>query len=74
MPKEYNRNVLEVIRITRSMMLLADKGDQDREDEGCGVMYGTLRDAAFKLRKLAEKEREEHILADCWDCDVIQEK
>ncbi len=68
-PKEDNENILSVIRQTREMMLLADKGDLERKDDGCGVLYGTLRDAAYKLRELAEKERDEHIRMNCWDCD-----
>lgn len=73
MPKEYNENILAVIRMTREMMLLADKGDLERGDDGCGVLYGTMRDAAYKLRKLAEKERDEHISTGCWDCDSQRE-
>jgi hypothetical protein len=32
------------------MIRLADQGDADREDTGCGVLYGVLRDAAFKIQ------------------------
>jgi len=43
------------------MIRVADKGDIDREDTGCGILYGVLRDTAYKLKKLAEQERENHI-------------
>jgi hypothetical protein len=43
------------------MMVLADQGDKDRNDSGCGALYGTLRDSAYKLRKMAEEEREKHV-------------
>lgn len=66
MQEPSNENILSVIRVSREMMLLADKGDMDRKDDGCGVLYGTLRDAAYKLRKLAEKERDAHISAGKW--------
>jgi len=45
-----NLNIVKVIRLSRDMMLLADLGDQSRLDGSCGVLYGTLRDSAYKLR------------------------
>ena len=47
-------------------MLLADKGDIDREDTGCGILYGVLRDSAYKLKKLAEIEKKRHIAKGYW--------
>jgi hypothetical protein len=49
------------------MIELADQGDADREDTGCGVLYGVLRDSAYKIRQLAEKERERHRAKGWWD-------
>ena len=43
------------------MIDLANQGDIDREDTGCGVLYGILRDSAHKIRKIAEQEKEAHI-------------
>lgn len=48
------------------MLNLADKGDAVREDDGCGILYGVVRDAAFKIRKLAEAERQAHIKKGWW--------
>ncbi len=48
-------------------MLLADRGDETRDDPSCGVLYGTLRDAAYKLRHLAEEEIQVHKSAGHWD-------
>ena len=39
------------------MIDLADQGDVDREDNGCGILYGVLRDSAYQLKKLAEEEK-----------------
>ena len=49
------------------MLQLADQGDADREDVGCGVLYGMLRDAAFKIKQLAEVEKETHIRKGRWN-------
>ncbi len=51
------------------MMLLADRGDENRQDRSCGVLYGTLRDSAYKLRSLAEQEIDIHKSAGLWDPD-----
>ena len=48
------------------MIWLADQGDTDREDNGCGILYGVLRDSAYKLKKLAEEERDNHIRKGWW--------
>jgi len=45
---------------TYKMMELADEGDSNREDVGCGVLFGTVRDCAYKIQSLAELEIAEH--------------
>ena len=52
------------------MIELADKGDADREDIGCGIIYGILRDSAYKLKQLAEKEKTAHMEKGWWDADA----
>ncbi|MBI5844681.1 MAG: hypothetical protein HZB23_08440 [Deltaproteobacteria bacterium] len=51
-------NLKRVIAICYQMLELADHGDHERNDPGSGVVYGALRDAAYKVRRLAEKELE----------------
>ncbi len=51
------------------MIDLANRGDIDREDVGCGILYGTMRDAAYKLKLLAENEKEKHIKKGWWNRD-----
>jgi len=65
--KVYNLNVQKVIRLSRDMMVLADEGDNNRQDRSCGVLYGTLRDSAYKLRDLAEQEKQLHLKNGIWD-------
>ena len=64
-----NKNIIKVLRLSRDMMLLADRGDENRQDRSCGVLYGTLRDSAYKLRSLAEQEIDIHKDAGLWDPD-----
>jgi hypothetical protein len=59
-------NIQRTLDLTREMITLADQGDASREDTGCGILYGVLRDAAYKLRQLAEKEKERHQAKGWW--------
>lgn len=63
----FNENLLRTVRLTREMLALADEGDRDRNDDSCGIIYGILRDTAYRLRKLAEQECEKHKGAGKWD-------
>ena len=69
MAKPCNKNIVRVLRLSRNMMLLADKGDESRRDSSCGVLYGMLRDNAYKLRTLAEEEINLHKQAGIWDVE-----
>ena len=71
--KPYNANIIRVLRLTREMIILADEGDENRRDTSCGVLYGVLRDTAYQLRKLAEKEKEIHIESKYWDIEEENE-
>ena len=64
--KPCDESIRETIGLAEKMLKTADKGDAVREDNGCGVLYGVLRDSAFKIKKLAETEREAHIKKGWW--------
>lgn len=64
--KACDRNIKSTLRLAAEMIKLANKGDVDREDNGCGIMYGILRDSAYKLKQLAEAEKEKHIKKGWW--------
>ena len=68
-----NQNVVRVLRVSQEMMLLADRGDKTRQDISCGVLYGTLRDSAYKLRQLAEQEVQIHKNAGIWDTTRVHQ-
>ena len=48
------------------MIELAIKGDAEREDVGCGVLYGILLDSAHRIKKIAEQEKDAHIAKGWW--------
>jgi hypothetical protein len=63
-------NIKKILQLTDQMIQLAEMGDAQREDTGCGILYGVLLDSAYKLKKLAEKEKENHIKKGWWKNDI----
>lgn len=70
--KPCNLHIVKTLKLVDEMIILADLGDADREDNGCGILYGVLRDSAFKLRKLAEEEKQNHIRKGWWTEEGMQ--
>lgn len=64
--KPCDENILKVIGLADEMITLADEGDALGADTGCGVLYGVLRDSAYRIKKLAEEERAAHINKGWW--------
>jgi len=60
-------SIRKTLVLVETMLELADEGDDVREDSGCGVLFGVLRDSAFKLKRLAEVERDAHIRKGWWE-------
>lgn len=63
----YNENLVRALQLTREMLALADEGDRDRVDDSCGIVYGVLRDAAYRVRGLVEKECDRHRRSGRWE-------
>jgi hypothetical protein len=69
MGQPHNENLTRTLRLTREMLALADEGDRDRNDDSCGIVYGVLRDAAYRIRALAEEECGRHKRSGKWDAE-----
>jgi len=63
-------DIKKTLQLTDKMIELAEMGDAEREDTGCGILYGVLLDSAYKLKRLAEKEKENHIKKGWWKNDI----
>ena len=66
MMKPCDESIKKTLKLVEDMLGLADEGDAVREDTGCGVLYGVIRDSAYKIKKLAEAERDAHINKGWW--------
>jgi hypothetical protein len=62
-----NECLKKTLDLAELMLQVADEGDAVRQDVGCGVLYGVLRDSAYRIRKLAEAERQAHIRKGGWE-------
>ena len=67
MTSHFNENLVQVRQLASQMLALAERGDLHRNDTSCGILYGILRDTAYRLGKLADEECEKHRLAGKWD-------
>ncbi len=64
--KPCDQNIQKTIALANDMIKLASRGDEDREDNGCGILYGIVLDSAYKIKKIAEEEKEAHIKKGWW--------
>ena len=68
--KKCDKNIAETIQLARQMIALAQRGYEQQEDPGCGVLYGILLDSGYRLLELAEKEKEAHIQKGWWNNSI----
>ncbi len=61
-----DRIIRKTLELAERMKAIADEGDAVREDVNCGVLYGILRDSAFKIARLAEEEKAAHMRKGLW--------
>jgi hypothetical protein len=67
--KPCDQNLKKTLDLVNQMIHLSNQGDMDREDSGCGILYGVLRDSAYKLKRLAEEEKSAHQKKGWWNED-----
>jgi hypothetical protein len=65
--RDCNQHILQALELARRLTILADQGEGAAEDDSCVVLYGVVRDCAYRIRRLAEREREAHIARGLWD-------
>jgi len=65
--KKCDINLVQTIELARQMIALAQTGYEQREDPGCGVLYGILLDSGYRILDLAQKERQAHMQKGWWE-------
>lgn len=61
-----NAAIQRALGLAEALRHLADEGDGEREDSGCGVLFGVIRDCAYKIKNLAEIEKHRHTAQGRW--------
>ena len=64
--KPCDKSIQKTLEMVKTMLEVADRGDAVREDTGCGILYGVVRDSAYRIKKLAELEKAAHIKKGWW--------
>ena len=70
--KKCDKNIASTIKLAHEMIALAQKGYEQQEDPGCGVLYGILLDSGYRILDLAEKEKNAHIQKGWWEETVTK--
>lgn len=65
--KKCNEHILKALELSRQLFILSDEGEADATDNSCRVLYGIIRDAAYKIKNQAQKEREMHETLGKWE-------
>ncbi len=55
-----DRNLEKALDLAQKLLELADQGDAERQDIGCGIVFGTIRDCGYKIRSQVESEMAKH--------------
>jgi rubrerythrin len=64
--KQCDINLVQTIDLAQAMIKLAQTGYEQREDPGCGILYGILLDSGYRLLDIAQKEKQAHINKGWW--------
>ena len=56
MDNQSNKYILKALEIANSLLGLANNEDALRDDASCGILFGVMRDCAYKIRRQAERE------------------
>jgi hypothetical protein len=55
-----NQSIINILELTDSMLKLGNRGIEEQADDNCGILFCVLRDYAFSLKQMAEKELGQH--------------
>ena len=47
-------DVIEAIELSEGMLRIADRGMQDCDEDDCIILYGAIRDCAYRIKRLVK--------------------
>jgi len=67
MKKACNSFIERAMGLAQELVLLADEGEAVSEDNSCVLLFGIVRDCAYRVRRQAQGERERRRLLGLWE-------
>lgn len=67
MARTDNKYIRRSLDAAKELTILADEGEARCRDDGCAVLYGIIRDCAYKIRRHAEDEKSRHRRLGLWE-------
>jgi len=55
-----HNNIVKALKIAEALMDTANKGEATSGDDSCRILFGVIRDCAYKILKQAEQQRQVH--------------
>jgi hypothetical protein len=60
MPKSNEQHLRACLSLADDMLSLAEEADRERTDDACALLWGLLRDMAYRLRRATLEECAKH--------------
>ena len=57
MDRTCDEYIERMIELANELMILADEGDASGADDDCHILFGIVRDCAYKIMNEAERQR-----------------
>ncbi len=55
-----HNNIVKGMKIAEALMDTANKGEATSGDDACRILFGVIRDCAYKILKQAKHQRKAH--------------
>lgn len=57
-----DKHIIEALDLSERLINLSEAGDRYAQDDNCVILYGIIRDCAYKIKQAAEAENRRHLL------------
>ena len=60
MNRSRNKYISKAMEMAKALMAIADEAEAAGCDDSCCILFGVMRDCAYKIRKQAERQYKVH--------------
>lgn len=65
-----SKYIRKALRAAQGLTSLADEGESETRDDGCAVLFGVIRDCAYKIKTQAEREKQARQARGMWEAET----